>query len=67
MKKIYAALSTLALLFSLPSLANDLIDLEKNNEPSKEQAESKSEKDKILVKDGATKAEAPQCGIGGGG
>lgn len=66
MKKIYSALSSIALLFSLPALAGPLA--EKSIEPksAKEDNRERSEKDSINAeKTPKLEASSPLCRTGG--
>lgn len=70
MKKLYAALSTLALLFSLPSFAGDLANkAQDRDQKSKEHGDTKEKQRKDIVSAREIpfeKSESPHC-IGGGG
>lgn len=67
MKKIYSALSTIALLLSLPAVAAPLA--EKATEPKIKERETKEKalKDKVTIEKVAPKSsESPVCRGGGG-
>lgn len=71
MKKLYAAFSTLALLFSLPSVAGSLAEKAQSREKEAKEYKDvleKQEKDRISIKEAPSeKSESPHCFGGGGG